>query len=153
MPFSIRIATPEDTPALQAMNVAFNGETGVTEENIRRSLLHGAEVVVIAEHANSPAGFCCAQVHHSFCYPSPVAEVTEMYVCENHRRQGCASQMLSFLETRLLQEGCDELHLLTGLQNQAAQAAYCRAGFRAVSEQYMKKSLADTAKTANSPAL
>lgn len=151
MPFIIRLATPEDSPALLAMNVAFNGETGVTEASIRRSLLHGAEMVVIAEQAGSPAGFCCAQVHRSFCYPSPVAEVTEMYVRENHRHQGCALQMLAFLETRLRQEGCDELHLLTGTRNHAAQAAYCRAGFHAISEQYMKKSLSDAAKTANSP--
>ena len=151
MPFTIRAATPEDAPALHAMNIAFNGDTGVTEAAIRRSLEHSAEVVVIAERAGSPAGFCCAQVHRSFCYPSPVAELTEMYVDEAYRRRGCAVQMLLFLEARLQQEGCDELHLLTGLQNQSAQAAYRRAGFRAVSEQYMKKSLNHAVKTANSP--
>lgn len=141
MPFTIRVAGAEDAPALHAMNIAFNGDTGVTAEDVRRSLLCNAEVVLIAERDGSPAGFCCAQVHRSFCYPAPVAEVTEMYVREAFRQQGCATGMLAFLETLLQQEGVDELHLLTGMHNQAAQAAYRSSGFRAVNEQYMKKSL------------
>ena len=139
MSFVIRPAVPGDAPALLAMNAAFNGDTGTTEEAIRRSLLSCPETVLIAECKGTPAGFCCAQVHHSFCYPAPVAEVTEMYVEEAFRRQGCASAMLCALEELLAQQGVDEMHLLTGTANTAAQAAYERAGFRRKNETYMVK--------------
>ena len=121
MSIHIRPAVPEDAPALQALNAAFNGDTGVTEEAIRRCLVTGSEIVLIAEDRGEPVGFCCAQVHHSFCYPAPVAEVTEILLREEY--------------------GADEMHLLTGMTNHAAQAAYRKAGFRPHDEQYMSHKL------------
>jgi len=142
MPFLIRHAVPEDAPALHHMNAAFNGDTGITCDMIHRCLLTRPEVVLIAEHDGSPAGFCCTQVHHSFCYPAPVAEVTEMYVEPAFRGQGCAGAMLRFLEEHLRGEyGVDEMHLLTGCGNLAAQAAYRKAGFAPHPEAYMVKEL------------
>ena len=140
MTFTIRLARPEDALCLARMNTAFNGDTGVTADDISRSLLTSPETVVIAEADGSPAGFCCAQLHHSFCYPSPVAEVTEMYVVPEFRRMGCAQAMLRHLEA-LLQEkfGADEMHLLTGTRNLAAQSAYRKAGFLQKNEVYMVK--------------
>ena len=142
MPFFIRPAVPEDAPVLHALNTAFNGDTGVTVDDVRRSLLTSPEIVLLAECSGSPAGFCCAQVHFSFCYPAPVAEVTEMYVSPTHRGQGCASAMLSRLEDLLREKyGVDEIHLLTGTGNRAAQAAYREAGFQPHDEQYMSRKL------------
>lgn len=142
MSITVRPARPDDAEALRLMNTAFNGDTGVTADDVRRSLLASPEIVMIAEVDGSPAGFCCAQVHHSFCYTSPVAEVTEMYVARPFRRRGCAVAMLRFLEEHLRQtHGVDEMHLLTGCGNLAAQAAYHRAGFEAAGVRYMKKSL------------
>ena len=142
MPFLIRPAVPEDAPALHALNTSFNGHTGVTVDDVRRSLRTGAEVVLIAEADGVPIGFCCAQVHFSFCYPAPVAEVTEMYVSPAHRGQGCAGAMLSRLEVLLREKhGVDEMHLLTGMTNLAAQAAYRRAGVQPHAEQYMTRAL------------
>ena len=142
MPFLIRPAVPEDAPALHALNTAFNGHTGVAVDDVRRSLRTGAEVVLIAEADGVPIGFCCAQVHFSFCYPAPVAEVTEMYVSPAHRGQGCAGALLSRLEALLrVKHGVDEMHLLTGMTNLAAQAAYRKAGFQPHAEQYMTRAL------------
>ena len=140
MPFVIRPASPADAPALHALNAAFNSDTGATCDSIRRSLATGGEVVLIAECGGEAVGFCCAQVHHSFCYPAPVAEVTEMYVDEAHRRQGAASGMLHFLEDHLQTAyGVDEIHLLTGTHNHASQSAYKMAGFTPKNEVYMTK--------------
>lgn len=142
MTFEIRPARPEDASALYAMNTVFNGETGVTVEQIRHRLLSCPEIVLIAECSGTPAGFCCAQIHHSFCYAAPVAEVTEMFVKPTFRRRGCAAALLSALEEDLRTRfGVDELHLLTGMSNAAALAAYEKAGFRHHPEAYMTKLL------------
>lgn len=152
MSFDVRPAIPRDACALHAMNAAFNGDTGVSVEQILRSLLVSPEVVLIAECGGAPAGFCCAQMHHSFCYPAPAAEVTEMYVCPAFRGQGCAGEMLAFLQEHLrTQHGADEVHLLTATENLSAQAAYRKAGFVSKEEQYMKKALQKGPQSANSP--
>lgn len=135
-----RLASPADAEALVRLNAAFNEVDNITPEDVRRSLSQSGEVVVVAAAGSVIVGFCCAQVHHSFCYKTPVAEVTEMYVDEPHRRQGCATGMLRFLEEHLQSAyGVDELHLLTGTTNQPAQSAYKKAGFTIKNEIYMAK--------------
>lgn len=135
-----RLACPADAEALVRLNAAFNEVDNISPEDVRRSLMQSAEVVVVTEKEGSVVAFCCAQVHHSFCYPAPVAEVTEMYVDEAHRRLGIASGMLQFLEDHLQSTyGVDEIHLLTGTKNIAAQSAYAKAGFSVKNEVYMTK--------------
>ena len=137
---TIRLACPADAEALIRLNTAFNGVEDISATDVCNSLLTSSEVVVVAEEASKVVAFCCAQVHHSFCYSAPVAEVTEMYVDEAHRRKGCATKMLAFLEEHLrVRHGVDELHLLTGTDNHAAQAAYQKAGFARKNEAYMMK--------------
>ena len=139
-----RLAAPADAEALVRLNAAFN-EVAMPSEDVRRSLLTSPEVVVVAVAEDQVVAFCCAQVHHSFCYPAPVAEVTEMYVDAAHRRQGCAAGMLRFLEEHLsTRYAVDELHLLTGTWNLPAQAAYKKAGFVPHEETYMAKEVPST---------
>ena len=137
---TIRLAVLADAPTLLRLNAAFNGVDTLSAEDVRRSLLTSPEVVAVAETDGQVCAFCCAQVHHSFCYPAPVAEVTEMYVAEDHRHKGLALEMLRFLEDHLsARYSVDEIHLLTGTTNQAAQSAYKKAGFAVKNEVYMMK--------------
>ncbi len=137
---NIRLACPADAEALVRLNAAFNEVDDVSVEDVRRSLAESAEIVVVAEINGTAVAFCCAQVHCSFCYKTPVAEVTEMYVDVAHRRSGIATGMLRFLEAHLQSAyGVDEMHLLTGTYNHAAQAAYQKAGFVMKNEAYMMK--------------
>lgn len=137
----IRPACPDDAQALHALNEAFNGPTGVTPEQIRRSLAACPELVAIALVAGVPAGFCCAQMHASFCYPAPVAEITELYVAPAYRRQGLGLKLLAYTEALASSRGATECHLLTGVGNHAAQALYRAAGYERKDEAYLRKKL------------
>lgn len=140
MSITVRLACPDDAQALIRLNEAFNEVPDRSPADVQRSLACSGEIVVLATLQDAAVGFACAQVHHSFCYPAPVAEITEMYVDEAYRGQGCAGQMLSFLEKHLKARFCvDEMHLLTGTDNLAAQSAYRKAGFRMKNEAYMCK--------------
>ena len=124
MKLTVRLANASDAEALRMLNLAFN-EVERTAEEIRAALQQNSETDVVAEADGNVVGFCCAQVHHSFCYAAPVAEITEMYVDGAHRRMGCASAMLRFAQAHLQKTyGVDECHLLTGCDNLAAQVAY-----------------------------
>lgn len=141
MALTVRAAKPEDAAALCRLNAAFN-EVDMPEEAAAASLRNSAECVFLAEMDGMAAGFCCAQVHHSFCYPAPVAEVTELYVDKAYRRMGCAFAMLRFSETYLKETyGVEECHLLTGRANDAARALYESCGYQSSDEQYLYKKL------------
>lgn len=135
-----RLAEPSDAQALIRLNAAFNEVDDLSPEDVCKSLSDAPEVVVVADADGAVVGFCCAQVHHSFCYKAPVAEVTEMYVDAAFRRRGCAQGMLACLEDFLRDAfRVDEMHLLTGTANLAAQSAYKKAGFAVKNEVYMMK--------------
>ncbi len=138
---TVRLAKPEDASLLRRFNLAFNG-VDRSEAAIASALCRNGEIVAIAELDGIPAGFCCAQVHFSFCYPTPVAEITEMYVQESCRRKGCASAMLRFVEKYVQTHfQADECHLLTGMDNLAAQEAYRASGYCMQNELYLSKKI------------
>lgn len=135
-----RLAVPDDAEELRRLNEAFNGVDDVSASDIRRALCSGREVVAVACENGTCAGFCCAQVHHSFCYAAPAAEITEMYIDPIYRRQGCGRKLLRFMEQQLIHTfGVDECHLLTGCGNLPAQALYQRAGYLEKREMYLSK--------------
>ena len=63
----IRLAAESDAGMLMQLNRAFNEVDDVGEADIRAALGAGREVVAVAVEAGVLNGFCCAQVHHSFC--------------------------------------------------------------------------------------
>lgn len=137
----IRQACSTDAEMVHQMNEAFNGEGTNSLENVRRALEKGgSEMIFLAETDGKAAGYCCVQVLHSACYPAPCAELTELYVAEEYRRQGIASDLVRCAEKACReQHGMREIHLLTGRNNASAQAFYRAMGFREKAEAYFSK--------------
>ncbi|AWB46885.1 GNAT family N-acetyltransferase [Paenibacillus sp. CAA11] len=106
-------------------------EVAKIEDSLKRS----SELVAIAEFDGVPAGFACAQAHQSFCYDGSEAEITEMFVEEEFRRNGIASRLIEFLEDGLQQQGVQSIKILTGHKNQTAVMTYEAAGY--VQEQHL----------------
>ncbi|MNC66291.1 putative acetyltransferase [compost metagenome] len=49
-----------------------------------------------------------------------------MYVTENARRRGCATSLLTFLETEFRARGIKKIKLVTGINNETAAATYSK---------------------------
>ena len=143
MPVTVREATPDDAPALQRLNTAFNGEGVPDAESIRAALSRSMqEFTCIAECDGAAVGFLCGQVLHSWCYEMPTVEIAELYVAETHRRQGAARQLMQLAETIAAERfGATKTVLLTGSRNLAAQAFYEAQGYRRDSEIHYTKRL------------
>ena len=139
---NIRLAAEGDAAMLMHLNRAFNEVDEVPEETVVNRLINGSEIVAVAQDEGRLTGFCCAQVHHSFCYAAPCAEITEMYVEQGARRKGVGRALLAFMTAHLKDvHGVQEIHLLTGCENEAAKALYAVMGFEEKSETYMRKKL------------
>jgi ribosomal protein S18 acetylase RimI-like enzyme len=96
----IRLATADDAEQLFILNEQFNGKEETILESIKESLSNNKqEFVVVAEESGILVGFVCIQIKKSFCYSDVMAEITEVYVDEKHRRRKNASKMIALAET------------------------------------------------------
>lgn len=138
---AVRLARPDDAEPLCLLNARFNGAGLCTAAQVRAALAcPGSEVVAVCELDGTLAGFACAQVKRSFCYPRPTAEITELFVDAPFRRQDIARRLLAFLEAHCMQaHGVDGFTLLTGADNAPAQALYRAMGYRAEDERAFAK--------------
>ncbi len=126
---AVRMARAKDASALAEMNRVFNGPT-IAPSAISASLRNAGELVAVALIHGVPAGFLCAQIHDSFCYHAPYAEITEVFVREEFRRMRVATRMIAFMEERLARRRVAHLHILTGVRNRPARALYEGLGYR-----------------------
>lgn len=143
----IRLASLEDARELARLNRLFNGPPGTSEDMVRRSLKENPrEIVVVAEPAwtatSRLSGFICLQLKYSFCYQLPTAEVTEVFVEKDSRRQGLAGAMLRFGEEYARTNfQAEEFSLLTGEDNFLAQNLYKSLGYVREDEVMFAKSI------------
>lgn len=136
----IRLADKNDAAALFEMNERFNGAGSTSKELLADSLENnGQEAVFIATVDGAAAGFCCAQLFKSMCYRSYYAEITELFVAEEYRKQGVATALMAFAENYFKDKNVKGYQLFTGKQNQVAQVFYEKNGYTKSEEQMYRK--------------
>ena len=137
----VRIATVNDAEQLNILNNEFNGEGETGIANIRNSLMHNKqEVVIVAGEDNMLVGFVCVQLKKSFCYDDYMPEITEVYVKPTYRKRGVASQMIAFAENYCSKNyPLHKYELLTGKENLVAQSVYSKLGYTDDKELHLSK--------------
>ena len=75
------------------------------------------------------------------CYPIVYAEITELFVMQEYRRQGIGRQLMEFMANYLTQQGVSHFHVLTFKNNTVAQALYRSLGFADTSEILLDKNV------------
>ncbi|HIQ58838.1 MAG TPA: GNAT family N-acetyltransferase [Candidatus Merdivicinus intestinavium] len=137
----VRFATVRDAEQLEILNAEFNGDGETCLEAVKESLLHNRqEIVIVDEEAEILAGFLCVQLKKSFCYEEYMPEITELYVKPGFRRRGIAKEMLLFAENYCVKNfSFHEIILLTGDDNDIAQALYRKLGYRDEGEIHLAK--------------
>lgn len=137
----VRIATVNDAEQLNILNNEFNGEGETGIANIRNSLMHNKqEVVIVAEKDDILVGFVCVQLKKSFCYDDYMPEITEVYVKPAYRKRGVASEMIAFAENYCSKNyPLHKYELLTGKENLVAQSVYSKLGYTDDKELHLSK--------------
>ena len=140
MDIFIRKAVKADAPALLVLNEAFNGSGSASLQRIEDCLANNKqEEVFVAQHNGRLIGFCCVQVFKSFCYDVDYAEITELYVDADFRRQGVGGMLLNRAQQYFRANGINNFQLFTGGENTSAQAFYEKLGFSKTDELMYRK--------------
>jgi|HigsolmetaAR201D_1030396.scaffolds.fasta_scaffold06857_4 ribosomal protein S18 acetylase RimI-like enzyme len=129
-----RLATTEDAAALAELFTAFNQPypgTPVTTEQIitRLKACQGIETTVIVEIDKQIVGFACLRLVPYMSGDEMYAELTDLFVAEPYRRRGAGQALMMHIEMLAQTGGAKDLILLTGHDNDGAQAFYRAMGY------------------------
>ena len=138
----IRFANEKDADVLARLNRKFN-KTHDTAEQIAARIKAKplAETALVAEVEGEVIGFACLRVTRSLCYDFALAELTELYVDESHRRHGAGRALIERAERIAQQQGAESLMLLVGGKNLTAQEFYRSVEYQELQDLVMSKKL------------
>ena len=129
-----RLATIEDAAALAELFTAFNqpypGIPVTTKQIIARlTACQGFETTVLAEIDKQVVGFACLRLVPYMSGDEMYAELTDLFVAEQYRRRGAGQAVMMHIEMLAQVGGATDLILLTGHDNDGAQAFYRAVGY------------------------
>jgi N-acetylglutamate synthase-like GNAT family acetyltransferase len=84
---------------------------------------------LVAEDAGAVVGLAAVQIMHVLEHDAPVGRLTALVVREDARRRGVARALLSAVETRARDAGCERLHVTSAERRADAHEAYLALGF------------------------
>lgn len=136
----IRKADASDSCELFRLNKKFNDVFDVAVEQIEKSIRENdREEVFVATIGDKLVGFCCVQIFKSFCYSVDYAEITEIFVEDDHQHKGIGAELLHYVEEYLKNINISNLQLFTGGTNYSAQAFYEKNGYTKTTEIMYRK--------------
>lgn len=126
----ITIANTDDAPAIARLNLLFN-EVEESPEAIAARMSDPAcvEAVILAKEAGKTIGFALIRVVPTLLYADLHAELTELYVMQEFRLRGIASELIAFAEKVAVQKGARSILVQTGDDNLPALVFYKKHGY------------------------
>jgi GNAT superfamily N-acetyltransferase len=127
---TVRQATPDDAMELARMLDLFD-RMGATPEQVA-TRMHTCQSVLttyLGEMNGQPVGFACLRLVPHIQGDEPYAELTDIYVDAPFRRHGVARALIARVEAAARSAGASEVVLITGFDNEDAQAAYRAVGY------------------------
>ena len=127
---TVRQATPDDSTELARLLHLFDG-MGATPEQVVARMLACQSVLTtfIGEMDGQPVGFACLRLVPHIQGDEPYVELTDIYVDAPFRRCGVARALITRIETMARAAGASEVVIITGFDNEDAQAAYRAGGY------------------------
>lgn len=127
---TIRQATPDDATELARLLDLFD-RMGATPEQVAVRMLACQNVLTTytGELDGQMVGFACLRLIPHLQGDEPYAELTDIYVDTPFRRRGVASALIAHVEAIARAAGAVEVVILTGFDNEHAQAAYRASGY------------------------
>jgi GNAT superfamily N-acetyltransferase len=127
---TVRQATPDDAPELARMLDLFD-RMGATPEQVavRMRVCQNVLTTYLGALDGQPVGFACLRLVPHIQGDEPYAELTDIYVDAPFRRHGVARALIARVEAAARSAGASEVVLITGFDNEDAQAAYRAVGY------------------------
>ncbi|MPZ49888.1 MAG: GNAT family N-acetyltransferase [Dehalococcoidia bacterium] len=112
----------------------------VSPEQARRRMerMQSVETVLIAEVDGAAAGFTALRIVPYLDQDAPYAEITQMHVRPEFRRQRVGAALIEAAEAMAKAAGATCVHIITGNNNVTAQDFYVAVGYEQVCFEFEK---------------
>ncbi|GGF30835.1 hypothetical protein GCM10011611_41130 [Aliidongia dinghuensis] len=121
----LRVATPADRPALEALEAASFSQDRISARSWRRLLRRPSALILVAPAAAGLAGALVMLFRRG----SRIARVYSIAVAAAQRGNGFARLLLGRAADAAQERGCRAVRLETRLDNHNAQSLFAREGF------------------------
>ena len=132
---AVRVATPDDAPAVARLLAAFRDWYG-RDQPSEAAMLEAVRHIMATERAeyllaaDPPAGVAQLRFRHSVWTGTDDCWLEDLFVLEEARRAGWGRALVEFSLERARARGCARIELDVDEGNAAAQALYESVGFR-----------------------
>jgi GNAT superfamily N-acetyltransferase len=128
---TIRTAHAGDAPDIARLNLLFNGvETSPEQYALRLADPRRVDFPILTVLDGRVVGLANLRLAPSVFYTEPYAELSELFVEEDHRRQGAGQALVRFAEHMAREAGAEELIIMTDFYNNPAQMLYLNLGYQ-----------------------
>jgi GNAT superfamily N-acetyltransferase len=128
--FHVRAALPSDAAEIAKLNLLFNQvDAPAAVYAARLEDERRVDTPILAVIDGAAVGIANVRILPAVFYREPYAELTELFVIEEYRRQGIGKALIEFAESLAQSAGAEEMVLLTGPENQAARSLYLQMGY------------------------
>jgi ribosomal protein S18 acetylase RimI-like enzyme len=138
--FTVRTADQEDSGVLAHFFSLFD-DRSLSPTQISRRLEDARDLETVflavaarpasnADPGEQVLGMASVRVVACLSADDPQAQITELYVEKDWRGGGIEQALLARVETLAAERGAEEISLLTGLRNTAAQGLFRSLGYR-----------------------
>lgn len=128
----IREAKESDYKELMKLYDEFVEEdrySGGKEDSFQEVLASTENFISVAEDRGKLVGFVTFSMRWVVRYPRPIAEMDELYVNPEYRRQGLGSKLVETILEKAAELGCSRMFIDTHFQHEAAQKLSEKMGF------------------------
>jgi GNAT superfamily N-acetyltransferase len=127
---NVRVAQAADAAEIARLNKLFNGVDALPEQYAERLAdACRVDIPILAEMDGRVVGLANLRLAPSVFYAEPYAELSELFVEEDFRRQGIGQALVQYAEERAREAGADEMIILTDFYNHSAQMLYFSLGY------------------------
>ncbi len=126
-----RVATSADAHHIARLNALFNDVYEAPQDiAIRLDDPRRVETPILAEVDGRVVGFTAVRVVMAIFYPTPQAEITELFVEADYRQLGVGRALMTHAEKFARQCGAKHLLILVDAENHIAQKLYRGLGYQ-----------------------
>lgn len=108
------------------------------EDSFQEVLASTENFVYVAEDDGKLVGFVTFSMRWVVRYPTPIAEMDELYVKPDYRRKGLGTQLVDTIMKKAGELGCSRMFLRTHFKQEAAEELSKKMGFTHTGHHFIK---------------